>query len=154
MLFTEFRFFWFFLAVFAVYWSLPQNRSRKVWLLVCSYLFYACWNWKFLFLLAGSSLLDYVVGVGLSRTENAGARRAWATVGLMAACVMVAIGWASMTISKSRVETQNLREKTASAVDSSDRWQKELNTTIFLSPPGWHLSNGLDCPPACTHSTS
>ena len=51
MLFVEFRFFWFFLAVFCVYWSLRENRSRKIWLLLCSYVFYAAWNWKFLFLL-------------------------------------------------------------------------------------------------------
>lgn len=59
---------------------------------------------------------------------RAGARRAWATVGVMAACVMVAIGWATMTISKSRVETQNLREKTASAVDAGNRQQSEFKT--------------------------
>ncbi len=46
MLFVEFRFFWFFLAVFAVYWSFRKNDSRKIWLLVCSYFFYACWNWS------------------------------------------------------------------------------------------------------------
>ena len=62
MLFVEFRFFWFFLAVFSVYWSLRENRSRKIWLLICSYFFYAAWNWKFLFLLMGSSALDYFVG--------------------------------------------------------------------------------------------
>src|SRR3954447_26046114 len=84
MLFTEFRFFWFFLAVFAVYWSLRRNEHRKLWLLVCSYIFYAAWNWKFLFLLIGSSLLDYVVGVGLARTENPGTRRAWIALSLSA----------------------------------------------------------------------
>src|SRR6266850_906211 len=64
MLFVEFRFFWFFLAVFAVYWSLRENRSRKIWLLVCSYFFYACWNWKFLFLIIVSSGLDLACFIG------------------------------------------------------------------------------------------
>ena len=82
MLFTEFRFFWFFLAVFAVYWSLRANRNRKLWLLVCSYIFYAAWNWKFVFLLMGSSLLDYMVGVGLDRTKNPNARRGWIALSL------------------------------------------------------------------------
>ena len=72
MLFVEFRFFWFFLAVFCVYWSLRENRSRKIWLLLCSYFFYAAWNWKFLFLLMASSGLDYVVGMMLARTEVGG----------------------------------------------------------------------------------
>src|SRR3954468_9787306 len=90
MLFVEFRFFWFFLAVFAVYWSLRDNRSRKIWLLVCSYFFYACWNWKFLFLLIGSSLLDYVVGVGLAQTQNPRARRAWIALSLSGNLAVIA----------------------------------------------------------------
>src|SRR5450631_349151 len=84
MLFVEFRFFWFFLAVFAVYWSLRRNDSRKIWLLVCSYIFYAAWNWKFLFLLMGSSALDYIVGMMLARTENPRARRGWLILSLAA----------------------------------------------------------------------
>src|SRR3982750_1934359 len=82
MLFIEFRFFWFFLAVFSVYWTLRNNTARKLWLLVTSYAFYAAWNWKFLFLLMGSTVLDYVVGSMLSRTDNATKRRAWLIVSL------------------------------------------------------------------------
>ncbi|MEY2488495.1 MAG: alginate O-acetyltransferase complex protein AlgI [Verrucomicrobiota bacterium] len=82
MLFVEFRFFWFFLIVFSVYWSLRENRSRKIWLLLCSYVFYAAWNWKFLFLLMGSSALDYFVGRMLARTENPRARRGWLMLSL------------------------------------------------------------------------
>jgi alginate O-acetyltransferase complex protein AlgI len=84
MLFVEFRFFWFFLAVFGVYWSLRQNRTRKAWLLLCSYFFYACWNWKFLFLIIASSGLDYLVGSRLARTEDAKARRRWLILSLTA----------------------------------------------------------------------
>ncbi len=82
MLFVEFRFFWFFLVVLSVYWSLRENRSRKIWLLICSYIFYAAWNWKFLFLLIGSSALDYFVGRMLARTENPRARRGWLVLSL------------------------------------------------------------------------
>src|SRR2546423_7482429 len=84
MLFVEFRFFWFFLAVFAVYWSLRENRSRKIWLLLCSYFFYACWNWKFLFLIMASSALDYLVGSMLARTDDPRKRRGWLIVSLTA----------------------------------------------------------------------
>src|SRR6476469_3819872 len=82
MLFVEFRFFWFFLAVFAVYWSLRENRSRKIWLLLCSYFFYACWNWKFLFLIIASSALDYFVGSMLARTDDPRKRRGWLIMSL------------------------------------------------------------------------
>src|SRR2546423_998623 len=84
MLFVEFRFFWFFLAVFAVYWSLRANRSRKFWLVFCTCFFYACWNWKFLFLIMASSALDYLVGSMLARTANPRARRGWLIVSLTA----------------------------------------------------------------------
>src|SRR5687767_13229182 len=84
MLFVEFRFFWFFLAVFAVYWSLRGNDSRKFWLLVCSYFFYACWNWKFLFLIMASTALDYFVGAALARTTDQRARRGWLILSLVA----------------------------------------------------------------------
>ncbi len=82
MLFVEFRFLWFFLAVFAVYWTLRGNVPRQVWLLACSYAFYAAWNWKFLFLLIGSTLLDYVVGLMLGRAQKPAARRAWLLLSL------------------------------------------------------------------------
>jgi len=84
MLFVEFRFFWFFLAVFAVYWSLRRNDSRKIWLLICSYIFYAAWNWKFLFLIMASTALDYFVGAMLARTDDPRARRGWLILSLCA----------------------------------------------------------------------
>ncbi len=82
MLFVEFRFFWFFAIVFAVYWSLRRDPPRKVWLLLCSYAFYAAWNWKFVFLLMASTTMDYIVGVMLTRTTRPVARRAWLIVSL------------------------------------------------------------------------
>jgi len=91
MLFVEFRFFWFFLAVFCVYWSLRENRSRKIWLLICSYVFYAAWDWRFLFLLMASSMLDYFVGLRLARTENPRARRGWLIMSLCANLGTIAI---------------------------------------------------------------
>lgn len=84
MLFVEFRFLWFFLAVFAVYWSLRRNEPRKIWLLVCSYFFYAAWNWKFLFLIMASSALDYFIGMMMTRTENPRTRRGWLILSLCA----------------------------------------------------------------------
>src|SRR6266513_4459051 len=82
MSFVEFRFLWFFLVVLIVYWTMRNNTARKIWLLLCSYFFYAAWNWKFLFLLMGSSALDYFVGLMLARTKNPGARRGWLILSL------------------------------------------------------------------------
>ena len=82
MLFVEFRFLFFFLIVFGVYWSLRGNATRKVWLLVCSYFFYACWDWRFLFLLMGSTSLDYAIGRLLGHVQSKPIRRALVTASL------------------------------------------------------------------------
>ena len=77
MSFVEFRFLWFFLLVFIVYWAIRNNAARKGWLLLCSYAFYAAWSWKFTFLLLGSTTVDYIVGQMLGRTESPAWRRFW-----------------------------------------------------------------------------
>ncbi|MBH8578101.1 MBOAT family protein [Nostocaceae cyanobacterium CENA369] len=69
MIFTEFRFVFFFLVVFCVYWALQKHNHRKWWLLVCSYIFYSAWDWRFLFLLLLSTVIDYFVGLMLSRSQ-------------------------------------------------------------------------------------
>src|SRR5437763_17035178 len=77
MSFVEFRFLWFFLVVLIVYWTMRNNTARKVWLLLCSYFFYAAWNWKFTFLVLGSTTVDYIVGQMLGRSERPAWRRFW-----------------------------------------------------------------------------
>ncbi len=87
MLFTEPVFFLFFPVVFAVAWLLPRSaaghRLRKLWLLAASYLFYAAWDWRFLSLIATSTLIDFGVGRALERTEASRPRRAWLVVSLI-----------------------------------------------------------------------
>jgi alginate O-acetyltransferase complex protein AlgI len=74
MLFTESRFFPFFLAVFCVHWLLRSNTQRKVWLLGASYVFYGAWDWRFLGILMTSTLVDYTVGLRIARSPRP---RAW-----------------------------------------------------------------------------
>ena len=45
-------------------------RYQNLLLLAASYLFYGWWDWRFLGLIAFSSLVDYQVGLALGRTEN------------------------------------------------------------------------------------
>jgi alginate O-acetyltransferase complex protein AlgI len=48
MIFTDWKFFVFFAVVFAVYWAIRGNLWQKLWLLACSAVFYAAWDWRFL----------------------------------------------------------------------------------------------------------
>ena len=80
MIFTELRFFPFFALAFCVAWALRADRARKTWLLLCSYAFYAAWDWRFLGLIVGSTLLDHLAALRIEAAAGAGrqgARRAW-----------------------------------------------------------------------------
>jgi alginate O-acetyltransferase complex protein AlgI len=67
MIFTEPRFILFFLVSFAVHWTLRSRKARKVWLLLCSYFFYGCWDYRFLALIVGLTSLDYSVALWLGK---------------------------------------------------------------------------------------
>lgn len=84
MLFVEFRFLPFFAIVLALAWSLRNNGLRKAWLLVCSYAFYAAWDWRFLGLILFSTCLDWIVGARIHANEGSrGKQRAWLTLSLV-----------------------------------------------------------------------
>ncbi len=51
MIFTDWKFFIFFGCAFTVYWIIKSNMLRKFWLLACSVVFYASWDWRFLSLI-------------------------------------------------------------------------------------------------------
>ena len=79
MLFNTIEFALFLPIVFILYWFL-MNRSYKlqnVLLLVASYYFYACWDWRFLFLLIFSTLLDYYTGIKMSEAKNIVNKKFW-----------------------------------------------------------------------------
>jgi D-alanyl-lipoteichoic acid acyltransferase DltB (MBOAT superfamily) len=73
MVFNSLQFVWFFVAVYALYRVLP-HRGQNWLLLVASYYFYAAWDWRFLGLLAASTIVDYTAARLLERTP-APARR-------------------------------------------------------------------------------
>lgn len=70
MLFNSLSFFCFLPIVFILYWSLKKSlKIQNIILLIASYYFYSCWNWRFLFLLIFSTLLDYFSGILIARTN-------------------------------------------------------------------------------------
>jgi alginate O-acetyltransferase complex protein AlgI len=70
MLFPTIDFLLFFAVVFPLTWAMNKaNRLKKVFLIQVSYLFYAFWNWHFLYILLFSSLFNFGMGLALSKTE-------------------------------------------------------------------------------------
>lgn len=70
MIFNSISFASFFICFFILYWFVFKKNLQLQNLLVLagSYFFYGWWNWRFLFLLAGSSLLNYYLGIVIPKT--------------------------------------------------------------------------------------
>jgi len=79
MLFNSVSFAIFLPIVFFLYWFLVGKslRLQNILLLVSSYFFYACWDWRFLFLLIFSTLLDYYTGIKMSDSKNTNNKKFW-----------------------------------------------------------------------------
>ena len=71
MLFNSVEYFIFFPIVFIFYWFVFNKKLKlqNIFLLFSSYIFYGSWSWKFLILLALSTLLDYLYAFGVA-SEN------------------------------------------------------------------------------------
>jgi D-alanyl-lipoteichoic acid acyltransferase DltB (MBOAT superfamily) len=71
MLFNSLDFAIFFPIVFVLYWVVARHKlARNIHLLAASYFFYGWWDWRFLFLIIISSLVDYLVGYHLHQSED------------------------------------------------------------------------------------
>ena len=78
MLFNSIEFALFLPVVFGLYWMFGRNPGRQNLLLfAASYFFYAQWDWRFMFLLLFSTLLDFYTGLKIASSEDAGKRKIW-----------------------------------------------------------------------------
>ena len=78
MLFNSISFAIFLPIVFSLYWILNKRlKWQNILLLVSSYYFYSCWDWRFSFLLLFSTFLDYISGLQIAKTEDKNTRRFW-----------------------------------------------------------------------------
>jgi alginate O-acetyltransferase complex protein AlgI len=79
MLFNSIDFAVFLPIVFVLYWfGTKKNLKRQnLLLLASSYFFYACWDWRFLFLLVFSTLLDYFTAIRMADASNQRLRKFW-----------------------------------------------------------------------------
>lgn len=79
MLFNSFVFALFLPIIFLLHWYVLKKSKlqQNSLLLFASYLFYAFWDWRFLFLLMFSTLLDYTSGLQIATSANNKKRKIW-----------------------------------------------------------------------------
>lgn len=79
MLFNSISFAIFFPIVFVLYWFVCKRnyKYQNFLLLIASYYFYANWDWRFMFLLIFSTVLDYVSGLKIENAKSQKMRKFW-----------------------------------------------------------------------------
>jgi alginate O-acetyltransferase complex protein AlgI len=79
MFFNSVNFAIFFTVIFILYWFVTSKslKFQNLLLFVSSYFFYACWDWRFLFLLLFSTVLDYFSGLQIQKSNSTSYRKFW-----------------------------------------------------------------------------
>ena len=90
MFFNSLQFAIFLPIVFIFYWFFA-NKSRKYQnfiLILASYYFYSCWDWRFLFLLVFSTLLDYFSAIKIEGSQTKSSKKFWLWL-----CISINLGF-------------------------------------------------------------
>lgn len=90
MFFNSFHFAVFLPIVFILYWFVGHKSkiNQNYILILASYYFYSCWDWRFLFLLVFSTLLDYSCALKIEQSSTASTRKLWLWL-----CVSINVGF-------------------------------------------------------------
>lgn len=87
MLFCSQAFLYFFAALLLVYWLLPWKQPRIWLLLAASFYFYAVWNAWLALLIGVTTVMDYLLALGMDRSTSPRLRKT-----LLAASLVVNLG--------------------------------------------------------------
>jgi alginate O-acetyltransferase complex protein AlgI len=79
MFFNSLAFAIFLPIVFLLYWFVfnKTKSTQNALLIIASYYFYSCWDWRFLFLLVFSTFLDYYTGIQIEKGKSERSRKFW-----------------------------------------------------------------------------
>ena len=81
MLFNSFQFLFFFVGVWLLLLA-TRGTTRKIILLAASYYFYMCWSTRYIFVIWGITIIDYVAGLQIEKAERPGRRRLYLGISL------------------------------------------------------------------------
>lgn len=84
MLFNSIDFAVFFPLVFVLYWLLTAKnlKLQNTLLVLAGFVFYGWWDWRFLFLLVFSALVDFCVGLALKKENRPKHRKALLSISI------------------------------------------------------------------------
>lgn len=90
MFFNSLHFALFLPIVFVLYWFIcnKSKTTQNFLLILASYYFYSCWDYRFLFLLIFSTLLDYFSALQIEKNEDLKTRKMWLWL-----CISINLGF-------------------------------------------------------------
>src|SRR6188474_1120093 len=79
MFFNSLHFAIFLPLIFILYWSIGRSskKMQNIILILASYYFYSCWDWRFLFLLVFSTFLDFFTALKVEQSQKESTRKIW-----------------------------------------------------------------------------
>ena len=84
MLFNSLTFFGFIIIVFFSFWFLLKTiKKQNLFILIASYIFYGWWDYRFLFLILFSTLLDYYLSQNIYKTNKETQRKFYLYISLI-----------------------------------------------------------------------
>lgn len=86
MLFNSLDFIIFFPIVVLVYYCIPA-KLRQIWLLLCSYFFYMCWNPKYIVLIIGTTVVSFISSIVIEKKELL-----WQKRTALISCIVINLG--------------------------------------------------------------
>jgi alginate O-acetyltransferase complex protein AlgI len=90
MLFNSVEFFVFLAIVYGLYLVLPHRWQNRM-LLVASYVFYGWWDWRFLSLIAFTTILDYLVSLKVASSQTERSKRGFLSISLVCNLGLLAV---------------------------------------------------------------
>lgn len=88
MFFDSPIYFVFLVPVVLAYWRLT-HRGQNVFLLLASYFFYGWWDWRFLALMIGTTVVDFLIAQKIAASGTHTNRKRWLVVSLVLNCVVL-----------------------------------------------------------------
>ena len=85
MLFNSLEFLLFLPIVFCLYWFIFNKNLiiQNALILVSSYVFYGWWDWRFLSLIALSTIIDYLVGIKIEESDEDKKRKIYLWISIL-----------------------------------------------------------------------
>ncbi len=85
MAFNSLDFFIFLPIVFLAYWLFftKKTNHQNTFILVASYFFYGLWDWRFLFLIIASTVVDYFVGQYIYTSDTTKEKKKWLWISII-----------------------------------------------------------------------